>query len=467
MREPYSLESEHAVLGAMMQRPELIDVLAQDLTADDFYLADHAEIFRAILNLQAANSPIDFLTVAEALQTLLNGDSPLAYCAEIVTNTPSVANARAYAEIIKERSVDRSLILCGDRIAEIALGDAPTAEKIAAAQAEVLGIDGEAASAEVVKAADVLTDHVEELQRRSDRGDELDGLSTGIADLDEKLQGLKPEQLIIIAGRPAMGKTTLAMNIAADVALRQKKQTLVISLEMSNGQLMDRFLAAEGKIPLQLIKNGSAPREYGTELNSAAYRIKNAPLYMSDRASMTISRIRAAARRHKRRYGLDLIVIDYLQLMDSDARSGNRTEEVSQMSRHAKLMAKELKCPVVMLSQLSRQCEQRPNKRPVPADLRESGAIEQDADIIVFVYRDEVYNPDTEYKGVAEIIIGKGRDIETGTVRTAFLGQYSRFEQLDGRALHEMHERAEEKKRDNVSSLAGRYGSQKRGGASA
>ena len=461
MRDPYSLESEHAVLGAMMQRPELIDTLSQDLTADDFYLADNAEIFRAILNLQSASRPVDFLTVAEAVQTLPNGDSPLAYCAEIVNNTPSAANARAYAETIKERSVDRSLILCGDRIAEIAMGDSPTAEKIAAAQAEVLAIDGEAATAEVVKAADVLTEHVEELQRRSDRGDEMDGLSTGIKDLDEKIQGLKPEQLIIIAGRPAMGKTTLAMNIAADAAIRQKKQTLVISLEMSNGQLMDRFLAAEGKIPLQLIKNGSAPRDYGTELNSAAYRIKNSPLYMSDRASMTISRIRAAARRHKRRYGLDLIVIDYLQLMDSDGRSGNRTEEVSQMSRHAKLMAKELKCPVVMLSQLSRKCEERPNKRPVCSDLRESGAIEQDADIIVFVYRDEVYNPDTEFKGVAEIIIGKGRDIETGTVRTAFIGQYSRFEQLDGKSLHEMHERAAEKK-DSGRSMTSRYGSQKR-----
>lgn len=452
MREPYSLEAEHGVLGAMMQRPELIDVLSSDLRAEDFHFADNAEVYRGIVGLQAASKPVDFLTVAEAVQTLPSGAAVLAYCAEIVTNTPSVANAKAYAEIVRERSLDRALILCGDRIAEIAGGDQPTAEKIAAAQAEVLSIDGDAATQEIVKAADVLVEHVEELQRRHDRGDAIDGLSTGIADLDEKLQGLKPEQLIIIAGRPAMGKTTLAMNIAAHAAIQQRKQVVVFSLEMSNGQLMDRFLASEGRIPLQLIKNGKAPQDYGTELSGAAGKIKAAPLYLCERPSMTISRIRAAARRHKRRYGLDLIVIDYLQLMDSDSRSGNRTEEVSYMSRHAKLMAKEMKCPVILLSQLSRQCEQRPNKRPVPADLRESGAIEQDADVILFVYRDEVYFPESEFKGVAEIIIGKGRDIETGTVRTAFIGQHSRFENLAASW------KEPEAKQAKVTSLKDRYG---------
>ncbi|WP_160286375.1 replicative DNA helicase [Pseudomonas knackmussii] len=457
MREPYSLEAEHGVLGAMMQRPELIDVLAADLRAEDFHFSDNAEIYRAIQALQSANKPVDFLTVAEKVGVLPSGDAILAYCAEIVKNTPSVANARIYAEIVRERSLDRALILCGDRIAEIAAGEQPSAEKIAAAQAEVLGIDGDAASQEVVKACDVLAEHVEELQRRFDRGGDLDGLSTGIKDLDEKLQGLKPEQLIIIASRPAMGKTTLAMNIAADVAIRQAKQTLVFSLEMSNGQLMDRFLSAEGRIPLQLIKNGQAPSDHGQHLNLAAGKIKSAPLFLCERSSMTISRIRAAARRHKRRYGLDLIVIDYLQLMDSDSRSGSRVEEVSYMSRHAKLMAKELKCPVILLSQLSRQCEQRPNKRPVPADLRESGAIEQDADIILFVYRDEVYHPETEFKGVAEVIIGKGRDIETGVVRTAFLGQYSRFENLAASWVEP------EEKPQNVTSLAGRYAKGKGG----
>lgn len=451
MRDPYSLESEHGVLGAMMLRPELIDTLAADLAAEDFYWPEHSAIYRAIIDLSAAGKGVDFLTVAERIGEFEDGRSVLAYTGEIVKNTPSVANAATYAATVRERSLDRALILCGDRIGEIAQGDQPTAEKIAAAQAELMAIDGESATSEIVKAEDVLFDHIEVLQARSDRGDQLDGLSTGIADLDDKLQGLKPEQLIVIAARPAMGKTTLAMNIAADVAIRQRKQVLVISLEMSNGQLMDRFLAAEGKIPLQSIKNGKAPSEFGTELNGAAAKIKGAGLYLSDRPNMTMPRARAAARRHKRRYGLDLIVIDYLQLMDDGAGSGNRTEAVSAMSRGAKLMARELQCPVIILSQLNRSLENRPNKRPVCSDLRESGAIEQDADIILFVYRDEVYNEHTEYKGVAELIIGKGRDIEIGTVRTAFVGKHSRFEQLAAGWVEP------EEQAPKVTSLAGRY----------
>lgn len=451
MRDPYSLESEHGVLGAMMLRPELIDTLAADLAAEDFYWPEHSAIYRAIIDLNAAGKGVDFLTVAERIGEFEDGRSVLAYTGEIVKNTPSVANAATYAATVRERSLDRALILCGDRIGEIAQGDQPTAEKIAAAQAELMAIDGESATSEIVKAEDVLFDHIEVLQARSDRGDQLDGLSTGIADLDDKLQGLKPEQLIVIAARPAMGKTTLAMNIAADVAIRQRKQVLVISLEMSNGQLMDRFLAAEGKIPLQSIKNGKAPSEFGTELNGAAAKIKGAGLYLSDRPNMTMPRARAAARRHKRRYGLDLIVIDYLQLMDDGAGSGNRTEAVSAMSRGAKLMARELQCPVIILSQLNRSLENRPNKRPVCSDLRESGAIEQDADIILFVYRDEVYNEHTEYKGVAELIIGKGRDIEIGTVRTAFVGKHSRFEQLAAGWVEP------EEQAPKVTSLAGRY----------
>ncbi|MAB96955.1 MAG: replicative DNA helicase [Pseudomonadaceae bacterium] len=450
MRDPYSLESEHGVLGALMLKPELIDVLTADLTAEDFHWPEHAEIFRSILDLNSTGKGVDFVTVGEYVGVMADGTNAMAYTAEIVKNTPSVANAATYAATVKERAIDRAMIVCSDRINEIAHSDQPTAEKIAAAQSEMMAIDGESATAEITKASDVLIEHVETLQARSDRGEGLDGLSTGIPDLDEKLQGMKPEQLIIIAGRPAMGKTTLAMNIAADVAIRQRKSTLVVSLEMSNGQLMDRFLAAEGKIPLQLIKNGSAPRDYGTELTAAAAKINQAPLYMSDRPTMTMSRIRAAARRHKRRYGLDLIVIDYLQLMDEGAGSGNRTEAVSAMSRGAKLMARELQCPVIMLSQLNRSLEQRPNKRPMNSDLRESGAIEQDADVILFVYRDEVYHEHSEYKGIAEIIIGKGRDIEVGTVRTAFIGKHSKFEQLAAGWV-------EPEPQSNVASLSDRY----------
>ncbi|TFF09690.1 replicative DNA helicase [Pseudomonas sp. BCA14] len=430
MRDPYSLEAEHGVLGAMFLRPELIDLLSADLAVEDFYYADNAAIYRGILDLHGAGQPVDIVTIGARVGDLPCGSPSFAYAAEIARNTPSVANAASYAGTVRERSLDRSLIELSVRINDIAYGDQPTADKVAAVQAEAQAVDSQSATSEVIKAEDILDDYIEVLQARADRGDEIDGLSTGIPDLDEKLQGLKPGQLIIIAGRPAMGKTTLAMNIASNAAIREGKSVMAFSLEMDNTGLMDRFMASEGRIPLQLIKNGKAPHDYGAELMGAAAKLKHSNLYLSDRASMSMNRMRAAARRHKRRYGLDLMVIDYLQLVDSDSRTFSREQEVSHMTRTAKLMARELGIPVILLSQLSRKCEERPNKRPMCSDLRESGAIEQDADIILFVYRDEVYHEHSEAKGIAEIIIGKGRDIAGGTVRAAFLGQYSRFEQL-------------------------------------
>lgn len=431
MRDPYSLEAEQGVLGAMLIDPSLIDIVAADLAADDFYWPDNANVFRAIVDLHSRQQGVDFLTVSELIGTLENGDFALSYVGDMQRNTPSTANATEYARIVKERSLDRRLIKAASSIHEIAHSTIETPEKIAQAQGEVLAIDGAANQADVVSAWDVLLEHLPVLERREELKGQLDGLSTGIPDLDDKLQGLKPEQLVIIAGRPAMGKTTLAMNIAAHAAIRLKKNVQVFSLEMSNGQLMDRFLAAEGRIPLQDIKSGRASAgENGLKLNAAAAKIKDSGLVMSDRPGLTMSRIRSIARRQKLRAGLDMIVIDYLQLLDEEGGSGNRTEAVSAMSRGAKLMARELGLPVILLSQLNRSLEQRPNKRPMCSDLRESGAIEQDADIILFVYRDEVYHPETEYKGIAEIIIGKGRDIEIGTVRTVFAGQFSRFDPL-------------------------------------
>lgn len=450
MRDPYSLEAEHSVLGAMLLRPELIDVLCADLAVEDFYFEDNAAIYRGILALHSESKPVDAVTVGVFIGELADGVSAIGYAADIAKNTPSVANASSYAATVRERSLDRAMIQLGSRINDIAHSDQPTPDKVAAIQTEALAIDGKTATAEVIKAQDILDDYIEVLQARADRGEGIDGLSTGIADLDEKLQGLKPEQLIVIAGRPAMGKTTLAMNIASHVCIREKKSVMVFSLEMNQNGLMDRLMASEGKVPLQLIKSGKAPHTHGAELMGAAAKIKHADLYISDRASMTINRIRSAARRHKRQRGLGLIVIDYLQLMESDSRTFSREQEVSHMTRSAKLMARELGVPVILLSQLSRKCEERPNKRPLCSDLRESGAIEQDADIILFVYRDEVYHENSEAKGIAEIIIGKGRDIETGTVRAAFLGQYSRFEQLAAGWV-------EQPRPAKVASLADRY----------
>lgn len=431
MRDPYSVEAEHGLLGAMMIRPELIDTLSDDLSAESFYFPENADVFRGVMAVRAAGKAVDFLTVAEQIGTLSNGDRALAYCAEIVDNTPSVASAKAYAAIVRERAIERALYDLGGQAMDIAQSEQDVQAKIAAVQAAAMAIDCGSGDDDIVKVGDVLVGQLEVWQERHDRharGETLIGLSTGLQDLDEKLGGLQPDHLYVVAGRPAMGKTTLAMGFAIDAAVRQSKSALVISLEMNKGQLLDRAVASEGRIPLTLVKNGTACQSHGAELAAAAGLLRSAPLYIADRAGSTIGRIRSLARRHKMRYGLDLLMIDYLQLVEGDG--GNRTEEVSSISRGCKLLAKELGIPVVLLSQLSRKCEERPNKRPVPSDLRESGAIEQDADVILFVYRDEVYHENTEAKGIAEIIIGKGRDIEMGTVRTAFLGQYNRFENL-------------------------------------
>lgn len=458
MRDPYSIEAEHGLLGAMMIRPELIDTLSDDLSPESFYFVENAEVFRGIMAVRATGKAVDFLTVGEQIGNLPNGDRALAYCAEIVDNTPSVASAKTYAGIVRERAIERALYSLGEQAMEIAQGTEDVQAKIAAVQAAAMSIDCGAGDNDIVKAGDVMADQVDVWQERHDRharGETLIGISTGLKDLDEKLGGLQPDHLYVVAGRPAMGKTTLAMGFVGEASIRQNKSSLVISLEMNKGQLIDRLVASEGRIPLTLVKNGTACQDHGAELSAAAGVIQHAPLFIADKAGSSIGRIRSLARRHKMRYGLDLLMIDYLQLVEGDG--GNRTEEVSSISRGCKLLAGELGIPVVLLSQLSRKCEERPNKRPVPSDLRESGAIEQDADVILFVYRDEVYHENTEAKGIAEIIIGKGRDVETGTVRTAFLGQYNRFENLAAGWAP-----APKAQPEKVTSLAGRYASKER-----
>lgn len=453
MRDPHSAEAEHSLLGAMMQRPDLIDTLSEDLSAEAFYFPANAEVYRSIIAIRLSGQAVDFLTVGNHIGSMDDGSPAFAYCAEIVKNTPSIANARTYAQIVRERAIDRALYDLGSQAMEISQRTEDTQAKIAAVQAAAMAIDCGSGDDDIVKVGDVLVDQLEVWQERHDRhtrGETLIGLSTGLKDLDEKLGGLQPDHLYIVAGRPAMGKTTLAMGFVIDAAVRQSKSALVISCEMNKGQLLDRAVASEGRIPLTLVKNGTACETHGTELAAAAGVLRRAPLYIADRAGSSIGRIRSLARRHKMRYGLDLLMIDYLQLLEGEG--GNRTEEVSSISRGCKLLAKELGIPVVLLSQLSRKCEERPNKRPIPSDLRESGAIEQDADVILFVYRDEVYHENTEAKGIAEIIIGKGRDIEMGTVRTAFLGQYNRFENLAAGWKPEAVEQPEK-----VTSLANRY----------
>lgn len=432
--ELFSIEAEQWVLGAMLIRPELIDSLACDLVAEDFYYAEHYRIFKTILDLHSKQLQIDVLNVSDALNilTLASGEqvSALSYVGEIARSIPSVANAQTYAKIVRERSVCRGIEKLGFEAREIARTKQDLADKISEIQRRALALDSETSAVEVVHAGDVLTDHIEEIQRRYDLKGQIDGLATGNADLDQHLKGLKGGELYIVAARPAMGKTAFAMNIASHNAIEADKSVLVVSLEMTNNILMDRLLAAVGSIPLNELKSGLVAENYPSELTVAANKINQSKLYLTDRPNLNVMQLRSLARRHKMKHGLDLLVVDYLQLMQG-TKNDNRVNEVSEMSRQCKLLARELNIPVILLSQLNRALEQRPNKRPIMSDLRESGAIEQDADVIIFLYRDEVYTKEhSRFKGVAEVILGKFRNGELASIYTAFNGAMSRFDLL-------------------------------------
>lgn len=429
-REPFSQEAEQAVLGAMLIKPELVDILSADLKESDFFFGDNREVFRSIMELRGKNLPIDFLTVGENIGLLDDGGQAFAYTAELHRNTPSAANAKSYAQVVIDRSIDRSLAAACFNISEIAQSDSSTEDKIAAAQAEINSINSGSGESETIRAGTAMQQHIAELERRESLDGAIDGLSTGIPSLDKKIQGLKPEGLYVIAGRPKMGKTTLAMNIADYNAVRCKKQVLVYSLEMSHRQLMDKTLASIGGIPLNALKDGTALRSHPKELLDTGALIDASGLELYDRKGATINRIRSSARRHRMRHGLDLMIVDHIGLVDVDDQRANTVQRVSEITRSLKLLAKELGIPIIALSQLNRELEKRPNKRPIPSDLRDSGTIEQDADMIIFVYRDEVYEPHTEYRGVAEIIIGVAREVESSMQRVRYQGKYSLFSDL-------------------------------------
>lgn len=439
MKELHSLEAEHGVIGAMLRQPHLIDVLSDELAPEAFAWEDNADLYRLILELHSDGNPVDVITLSDRRAELPSGTRTLSYAGEIQANTPSVANAKAYAQIIRDRAICRQLAAAAERINDVAHEQASIEDKISLAQSIVLGLDASGNDGECQMIGDILAGHVDVLQDRLDRlqnGVSMDGLGTGIPDLDGYTQGLKPGQMIVVAGRPAMGKTTLAMNVAADVAIHQRKPVLVVSLEMTKTQLMDRLLAAVGGIPLPSLKTGECASDHGTELAAATMLLRDAPICVSDVPVMTMPRIRAIARRQANRMGgMGLVVIDYLGLMEGEGKG--RTEDVTAMSRQIKLLARELSCPVIVLSQLNRGCEARPDKRPVLSDLRESGAIEQDADIVMFVYRDEVYHPNTQDKGIGEILIRKNRDGKIGMVPTAFQGDRSRFMPLANHSRQE------------------------------
>jgi replicative DNA helicase len=418
---PHSIEAEQAVLGGLMLDNNAWERVLDQVSDGDFYRHDHRLIFRAIAKLADQNSPIDVVTLAEQLdkegQTSQVGG--LGYLGELAKNTPSVANIKAYAQIVRARATLRQ-----GRTAEEILDEAERQIfQIAEARPKTGG---------PVSVNDLLTKAIDRIDTLFNTDNAITGLSTGYTDLDEKTSGLQPADLIIVAGRPSMGKTTFAMNLVENAVLRSDKCVLVYSLEMPGESLIMRMLSSLGRIDQTKVRAGRLDDDDWPRLTSAVNLLNDRKLFIDDTAGISPSEMRARTRRLVREHGdIALIMIDYLQLMQIPGSGGdNRTNEISEISRSLKALAKEFNCPVVALSQLNRSLEQRPNKRPINSDLRESGAIEQDADVIMFVYRDEVYHPETEHKGIAEIIIGKQRNGPIGTSRLAFIGKYTRFENL-------------------------------------
>jgi replicative DNA helicase len=434
--QPHSIEAEQSVLGGLLLSPDGWDVVAGVVVDADFYRPDHRLIFRQIARLAEASEPVDVITLADKLDARgeLASAGGLPYLAELAQNTPSASNIRAYAQVVKERASLRRLIEAAQEIAESGFNpEGRTSDQLVdEAERRIMQISEQGPKAGGPQGVNPLLQaalgRIEEL---FNSGGEITGLSTGFKDLDGMTSGLQPSDLVIVAGRPSMGKTSFAMNLVEHAVLHQQQPILVFSMEMPADSLIIRMLSSIGRIDQTRIRNGKLEQEDWPKLSTAVSKLKDVPLYIDDTAALTPTEVRSRSRRVAREHGqLGMIMVDYLQLMQVAGSSEGRTAEISEISRSLKAIAKEFKCPVVALSQLNRALENRPNKRPVNSDLRESGAIEQDADVIMFIYRDEVYNEESPDKGIAEIIIGKQRNGPIGICRLAFIGQFTRFENL-------------------------------------
>jgi replicative DNA helicase len=440
---PQSIEAEQSVLGGLLLDNGAWDRIADVVAEADFYRADHRTIFRHIAQLIEQNRPADALTVAESLERSgrladVGGQS---YIGSLALNTPSAANIRRYAEIVRERSILRSLAAVGTEIADSAytpLGrDAHVL--IDEAEARIFRIAEARARARqgFVQIEPLLTETVERIDMLYSRENknEVIGVPSGFVDLDRMTSGLQSGELIIVAGRPSMGKTTLVMNMAEHVAIHEKKAVAVFSMEMSGTQLAMRMIGSVGRLDQHELRTGTFREDDWGRVTEALGKLSEAQIHIDDTAGLNVLELRSRARRlHRQCGGLSLVVIDYLQLMSGTGggREENRATEIAEISRSLKSLAKELKVPVVALSQLNRSVDSRQDKRPMMSDLRESGAIEQDADLILFIYRDEVYNPDSPRKGIAEIIVAKQRNGPVGKIELTFLGKFTRFENFAG-----------------------------------
>lgn len=438
---PHSIEAEQSVLGGLLLDNAAWDRIADFLRDDDFYRYDHRVIFQHIAKLINASRPADVITVFESLTNIGKAEDVggLSYLNALAQNTPSAANIRRYAEIVRDRGVLRKLITVADEISGKAFSPQGKEVKqiLDEAESQIFSIAEEGArGAQGFQAIKPLlaqvVERVDELYNR-DGGNDITGVPTGFSDLDRMTSGLQPGDLIIVAGRPSMGKTAFSVNIGENVAIESGLPVAIFSMEMGGVQLAMRMLGSVGQLDQHRLRTGRLSDEDWPRLTHAIQKMNEAQMYIDESPGLNSIELRARARRLARQCGkLGLIIVDYLQLMAPTSAGENRATEISEISRSLKALAKELGCPVIALSQLNRSVEQRQNRRPVMSDLRESGAIEQDADLILFIYRDEVYNPDSSERGTAEIIVGKQRNGPIGSVRLTFMGQYTKFGNYSG-----------------------------------
>ncbi|CAM8619506.1 DnaB Replicative DNA helicase [Oxalobacteraceae bacterium] len=440
---PHSIEAEQSVLGGLLLDNSAWDKIADFVSPEDFYRYDHRLIFQHIARLISGSRPADVITVFESLSSANKADEigGISYLNALAQNTPSAANIRRYAEIVRDRGILRKLISVSDEISGSAFNPQGKEVKqmLDEAESKIFAIAEEGSRGtqgfqEIQPLLTQVVERIDELYNRENPND-ITGVPTGFVDLDRMTSGLQPGDLIIVAGRPSMGKTAFSVNIGEHVSTDSGLPVAIFSMEMGGSQLAMRMLGSVGRLDQHRLRTGRLNDEDWPRLTHAIQKLNDAQIFIDETPALSSIELRARSRRLARQCGkLGLIIVDYLQLMSANSPGENRATEISEISRNLKGLAKELNCPVIALSQLNRSLEQRPNKRPVMSDLRESGAIEQDADLILFIYRDEVYNPDSPEKGMAEIIIGKQRNGPIGSVRMTFLGQFTKFENYTGSA---------------------------------
>ncbi|NLP13142.1 MAG: replicative DNA helicase [Clostridium sp.] len=432
---PQNIEAEQSVLGAMLLDKEALSNVAEIISSQDFYRDDHKEIFEAIMDLYERAEPIDLITVSEQLKARgsLDGIGGLEYLTNLANAVPTTANAKHYAKIVEEKSILRRLIRVSSEIVNMSYEASEEVSYVLdKAEKNIFDVLQKRNAQGFSPIKEVLIDTFNRLEELYNNKGFVTGIATGFTDLDYKTSGLQNSDLILIAARPAMGKTSFVLNIAQYAAIHGKVPVAIFSLEMSKDQLVNRMLCSEAMVDSQKIRTGKLEDSDWQKVARALGPLSEAPIYIDDTPGVTAMEIRAKCRRLKIEKNLGLVVIDYLQLMQGRSRGNDsRQQEISEISRSLKILAKEINVPVLTLSQLSRAPEQRADHRPILSDLRESGAIEQDADIVMFLYRDDYYNPDTEKKNIAEAIIAKHRNGSTGTVELAWLGQYTKFANLE------------------------------------